>query len=58
MDSVPVHGFAFNEAISLVLYCDSQTENDQYWRVGHKPHTVSQRGREMGHARQSVQHES
>jgi predicted 3-demethylubiquinone-9 3-methyltransferase (glyoxalase superfamily) len=31
MDSSYDHGFAFNEAISLVVECDSQAEIDQYW---------------------------
>jgi predicted 3-demethylubiquinone-9 3-methyltransferase (glyoxalase superfamily) len=31
MDSSAEHGFAFNEAISLVVECDSQAEIDKYW---------------------------
>lgn len=31
MDSARVHGFAFNEAISLMVYCDTQDEIDYYW---------------------------
>lgn len=31
MDSSAAHGFAFNDAISLVVNCDSQAEIDQYW---------------------------
>ena len=31
MDSAYPHGFAFNEAISFVVLCDSQDEIDYYW---------------------------
>ena len=31
MDSAHPHGFAFNEAISIVVPCDSQEEIDYYW---------------------------
>lgn len=31
MDSAPIHDFGFNEAISLMVMCDSQAEIDQYW---------------------------
>lgn len=31
MDSAHEHDFAFNEAISLMVYCDSQEEIDDYW---------------------------
>jgi predicted 3-demethylubiquinone-9 3-methyltransferase (glyoxalase superfamily) len=31
MDSALEHGFSFNEAISLMLYCDTQAEIDRYW---------------------------
>lgn len=31
MDSSADHGFGFNDAISLVVECDSQTEIDAYW---------------------------
>ena len=31
MDSARVHNFAFNEAISFMVYCDSQEEIDYYW---------------------------
>lgn len=31
MDSSAAHGFGFNDAISLVVNCDTQTEIDQYW---------------------------
>jgi predicted 3-demethylubiquinone-9 3-methyltransferase (glyoxalase superfamily) len=31
MDSALEHGFAFNEAISLIVSCDSQEEIDYYW---------------------------
>jgi predicted 3-demethylubiquinone-9 3-methyltransferase (glyoxalase superfamily) len=31
MDSAQAHAFAFNEAISLMVFCDSQEEIDYYW---------------------------
>jgi len=31
MDSSADHGFAFNDAISLVVNCDTQAEIDRYW---------------------------
>lgn len=31
MDSAHDHGFTFNEAISLVVHCDTQEEVDGYW---------------------------
>ncbi|MDZ7367706.1 MAG: VOC family protein [candidate division KSB1 bacterium] len=31
MDSAGEHKFAFNEAISLMVYCDDQKEIDYYW---------------------------
>ncbi|MEZ5335218.1 MAG: VOC family protein [Methanolobus sp.] len=31
MDSAQVHDFTFNEAISLVVYCENQKEVDYYW---------------------------
>ena len=31
MDSAHEHNFAFNEAISLMVYCDTQEEIDDYW---------------------------
>jgi predicted 3-demethylubiquinone-9 3-methyltransferase (glyoxalase superfamily) len=31
MDSPPKHDFGFNEAVSLMVMCDSQAEIDQYW---------------------------
>ncbi len=31
MDSSLPHGFSFNEAISLVVNCDTQEEIDYYW---------------------------
>lgn len=31
MDSARVHGFGFNEAISLLVHCDTQQEIDYYW---------------------------
>lgn len=31
MDSARDHGFAFNEAVSLIVYCNTQKEIDYYW---------------------------
>lgn len=31
MDSAYEHGFTFNEAISLMVMCDTQAEIDYYW---------------------------
>lgn len=31
MDSAYPHGFGFNEAISIMVHCDSQEEIDRYW---------------------------
>jgi predicted 3-demethylubiquinone-9 3-methyltransferase (glyoxalase superfamily) len=31
MDSAQEHHFNFNEAISLMVYCDTQAEIDEYW---------------------------
>jgi predicted 3-demethylubiquinone-9 3-methyltransferase (glyoxalase superfamily) len=31
MDSARTHGFAFNEAISLLVHCDTQEDIDYYW---------------------------
>ena len=31
MDSARAHGFAFNEAISLLVHCDTQADIDYYW---------------------------
>lgn len=31
MDSARAHDFSFNEAISLMVYCDTQAEIDYYW---------------------------
>ena len=31
MDSAHEHSFAFNEAISFIVYCDTQGEIDYYW---------------------------
>lgn len=31
MDSAYEHAFTFNEAISFMVYCDSQKEIDYYW---------------------------
>ncbi|GIU92721.1 MAG: VOC family protein [Acidimicrobiia bacterium] len=33
MDSAYPHGFGFNEAISLVVMCDTQEEIDRYWEA-------------------------
>jgi predicted 3-demethylubiquinone-9 3-methyltransferase (glyoxalase superfamily) len=32
MDSAQEHGFAFNEAVSLMVYCADQQEIDYYWK--------------------------
>ncbi|MGE4296301.1 MAG: VOC family protein [Campylobacterales bacterium] len=32
MDSAHEHGFGFNEAVSLMVYCDTQEEIDAFWR--------------------------
>jgi len=32
MDSARVHNFSFNEAISLIVHCETQEEIDYYWR--------------------------
>ena len=32
MDSAHKHAFAFNEAVSLVVHCESQEEIDSYWK--------------------------
>jgi predicted 3-demethylubiquinone-9 3-methyltransferase (glyoxalase superfamily) len=31
MDSAHPHAFSFNEAISLMVYCETQDEIDYYW---------------------------
>jgi predicted 3-demethylubiquinone-9 3-methyltransferase (glyoxalase superfamily) len=31
MDSAHAHAFAFNEAVSLIVHCDTQEEIDYYW---------------------------
>lgn len=31
MDSAQMHGFGFNEAISLMVHCDTQEDIDYYW---------------------------
>lgn len=31
MDSAYVHGFTFNEAISFIVYCDTQEDIDYFW---------------------------
>jgi len=31
MDSAHMHDFAFNEAVSFMVYCDTQEEIDYYW---------------------------
>jgi len=36
MDRGYAHEFTFNEAISFIVYCDSQEETDYYWdRLSH-----------------------
>ncbi|WP_114750878.1 VOC family protein [Pleomorphovibrio marinus] len=40
MDSAQEHAFTFNEAISLIVYCETQEEIDNYWeklRAGGDP---------------------
>lgn len=38
MDSAHEHGFQFNEAVSLLVNCDTQEEIDHYWeRLSHYP---------------------
>jgi predicted 3-demethylubiquinone-9 3-methyltransferase (glyoxalase superfamily) len=38
MDSAREHNFAFNEAISFMVYCDTQEEIDYYWeKLSHVP---------------------
>ena len=32
MDSARTHGFAFNEAIALMVHCDTQKDIDYYWQ--------------------------
>jgi predicted 3-demethylubiquinone-9 3-methyltransferase (glyoxalase superfamily) len=32
MDSAREHNFSFNEAISVIVYCDTQEEIDRYWQ--------------------------
>ena len=32
MDSAQAHDFAFNEAISLIVHCDTQSQIDAYWQ--------------------------
>ncbi len=33
MDSALDHGFTFNEAVSFMVFCDSQVEIDRYWEA-------------------------
>jgi predicted 3-demethylubiquinone-9 3-methyltransferase (glyoxalase superfamily) len=33
MDSALEHDFGFNEAVSLMVYCDTQDEIDHYWQL-------------------------
>ena len=33
MDSAYEHNFAFNEAISFLVSCDTQAEIDRYWKA-------------------------
>jgi predicted 3-demethylubiquinone-9 3-methyltransferase (glyoxalase superfamily) len=37
MDSAEAHAFAFNEAVSLMVYCDTQAEIDHYWQLSSVP---------------------
>lgn len=37
MDSAHAHKFQFNEAISFMVYCDTQEEIDHYWRLSAVP---------------------
>jgi predicted 3-demethylubiquinone-9 3-methyltransferase (glyoxalase superfamily) len=37
MDSAMEHNFAFNEAVSLMVACDSQEEIDHYWQLSAVP---------------------
>jgi len=37
MDSRRVHGFAFNEAISFIVPCETQQEIDRYWSLSADP---------------------
>lgn len=37
MDSAHVHDFGFNEAVSLMVYCDTQDEIDHYWQLSAIP---------------------
>jgi predicted 3-demethylubiquinone-9 3-methyltransferase (glyoxalase superfamily) len=33
MDSARPHNFSFNEAISLIVHCETQEETDYYWKL-------------------------
>ena len=38
MDSAREHGYTFNEAVSFMIYCDTQDEIDYYWeKLSHFP---------------------
>lgn len=37
MDSSGPHKFIFNEAVSLIVYCDTQEEIDKYWKLSAVP---------------------
>jgi predicted 3-demethylubiquinone-9 3-methyltransferase (glyoxalase superfamily) len=39
MDSAHDHKFAFNEAISFMVYCDTQKEIDHYWQLSADPNS-------------------
>jgi predicted 3-demethylubiquinone-9 3-methyltransferase (glyoxalase superfamily) len=37
MDGGQVHDFAFNEAVSLIVNCETQEEIDHYWKLSAVP---------------------
>lgn len=44
MDSAEKHAFAFNEAVSLIVHCDTQEEIDYYWNALSKDPKAEQCG--------------